>query len=43
MFGACNHKHRSPAKAGVHFSALETGQKWVPAFAGKRIFLECWQ
>src|SRR6516225_8896685 len=27
---------RSPAQAGVHFSAPQTVEEWVPAFAGKR-------
>jgi hypothetical protein len=39
-FGTCC----SPAKAGVHFSAVRAADKWVPAFAGKRNYfavLEC--
>ena len=29
-----------PAKAGIHLSASEAVEQWVPAFAGKTFFRE---
>src|SRR5205085_262263 len=31
---------RVPAKAGIHQSAVLSGDRWVPAFAGTRSFLQ---
>jgi hypothetical protein len=32
-----NYKITIPAKAGTHLSAAGMVEKWVPAFAGKRL------
>ena len=37
LLPAVDRTNRFPAKAGTHFSTSAGAEKWIPAFAGKRL------